>query len=88
MYTFLKKPQEFFRFVNLLLADKLLRLRILQNCVTPPQDFYPIIFAKLPDSLWLLGSPVPWLSLTLARNELQGLIIFPKSKSKEIQGEN
>ena len=59
MYTFLKKPQEFFRFVNLLLADKLLRLRILQNCVTPPQGFYPIIFAKLPDSLWLLGSQVP-----------------------------
>ena len=33
-------------------------------------------------------SKVPWLTPTLARNELQGSHIFPKSKLKEIQGEN
>ena len=82
---------DFFRFVKLLLAKKLLRLRILQNCVKLLLGFHPIFLAKLPDSPWLFGTQVAWLSLTLSRNKLQGSIIFPKSKSKEfkeIQGGN
>ena len=75
-------PPEFFRFVNLLLEKKLLPVRNLQNCVTLLQGFRPIFLAKFPDSPWLFGTQVPWLSLTLARNELQGLHIFSKSKSK------
>ena len=81
-------PPEFFRFVNLLLANKLLRQRILQNCVTLLQSFHQIFLAKFPDSPRLFGTQVPWLSLTLARNELQSWIIFPKSKSKEFKGDS
>ena len=33
-YTYFSEPSEFFRFLKLLLAKKLLRLRILQNIVT------------------------------------------------------
>ena len=69
-------PPEFFRFVNLLLENKILPLWILQNCVAPLQGFKPSFLAKFPDSPWLFESQVPWLSLTLARNELQGSHIF------------
>ena len=82
---FWKTPPEFFRFVNLLLENKILPLWILQNCVTPLQVFKPSFLAKFPDSPWLFGSQVPWLSLSLARNELQGSQIFPNFQNfKEI----
>ena len=47
--------------------------------------------AKFPDCPWVFRTQVPWLSLTLAINKLQGSIIFRKSESKEfkeILGEN
>ena len=83
---FWKNSPEFFRFVNLLLENKILPLWILQNCVTTLQGFNPIVLAKIPDSPWLFGTQVPWLSLTLARNKLQGSHIVPNSKSNEFKG--
>ena len=72
IYTFLNSPlpllPEFFRLVNLLLANKLLRLQILQNIVRLLQGFYTIFLAKFPDSSWLFGTQVHWLSVTLSRN--------------------
>ena len=47
------------------------------------QGFHLIFLAKFPDFPWLFGTQVPWLSLTLARNEFQGSQIFPKSKFKK-----
>ena len=81
-----KNPPKLFRFVNLLLENKILPLWILRNCVTPLQGFNAIFLAKSPDSPWLFGTQVPWLSLTLARNELQSSHIFSNSKSKEFKG--
>ena len=52
------------------------------------QGFHAIFLAKFPDFPWLFGTQVPCLSLTLARSELQGSHIFPKSKFKEFHGEN
>ena len=52
IYTFLNGPLVFFRFVNLLLAKKLLRLQILPNCVTLPQCFHPIFFPWLSLAFW------------------------------------
>ena len=71
-----KNPPKLFRFVNLLLENKILPLWILRNCVTPLQCFNAIFLAKSPDSPWLFGTQVPWLSLTLARNELKSSHIF------------
>ena len=52
---FWKNSLEFLRFVNLLLENKLLLLKIVQNCVTPLHSFHaPNFFSK-----------VSWLSLTL-----------------------
>ena len=85
---FWKKSPAFFIFVNFLLENKLLPLWIPESCVTPLQGFYPIFLAKFSDSPWLFGAQVPWLSLNLARNELQVSHIFPKSKSKEFKGDS
>ena len=49
IYTFLKKPPEFFGFVNLLSENKILPLWILQNCETPHLGYNPI-FSKV---FWL-----------------------------------
>ena len=54
---------------------------------TIKQGFHPISLAKFLDFSWLFGTQVPWLSLTLTRNELEGSHIFPKSKFKEFQGD-
>ena len=55
------------------------------------QSFHPIFLTKFPDFPWVFGTQVPWLSLTLTRNELQGSHIFQSLNSrsfKEIPGEN
>ena len=48
--------------------------------------FQPNFSAKFPDSPWTFGIQVLWLSVTLARNELQGSHIFPNSKFNEFNG--
>ena len=51
-----------------------------------------MFLAKFPEFPWPFGTQVLWLSLTLARNELQGSHIFNTSLNsrnfKEIWGEN
>ena len=85
IYTFLNPPPpEFFKFFNLLIVNKLLRLQILQNFVTTLHGFHLIFLATFPHSPWLFGTQVPWISLTSTRNKLQGSII-PKPKSKEFK---
>ena len=63
---FWKNLAEFFRFVNLLLENKILPLWFLQNCVTPVQGFNPIFFWQsslaLPGFLGLKLLDFPWLS--------------------------
>ena len=68
--------------------NKLLSFYDCELCKIVWQGFHPVFLGKFPDSPWLFGTQVPWLSQTLARNELQGWIIFPKSNSKEFKGDS
>ena len=49
------------------------------------QRFNPIFLAQFPDFPWLFETQVPWISLNLVRNELQGSDIFPNSKSRSVK---
>ena len=64
----------------------------MMNSVILGHGFHPIFLARFPGFPWPFGTQVPWLSLTYARNESQGLHIFNtnlnSSSFKEIQGEN
>ena len=84
IYTFLKNPQNF---LVLSIYSQKTRFyhcefcKIVRHLIWVTTQF----LAKFSDSPWLFGTQVPWLSLTLARNELQGSHIFPNSKSKEFE---
>ena len=64
----------------------------MMNSVILGQSFHPIFLARFPGFPWPFGTQVPWLSLTYARNESQGLLIINinlnSSSFKEIHGEN
>ena len=79
-------PLEFYRFVTLLLENKILPLWILQNCVASLQGFNPFFFCKVSWHSLDFETQVPWHSLTLARNESKGSHIFANSKCKKFKG--
>ena len=85
VYTFLKIPFGTFQICQFTLRKRdFTTVNSAKLCVTP-SGIQPNFLAKFPDSPWLFWTQVPLLSLTLARNELQGLHMFPNSKSMEFK---